>query len=115
MGSLHNPPSTPCPTHEDLVAFSNGKLPAPACEVVREHLAHCLRCLSNLDSVADAGSSIPDLPQAAVPDDRKVGSEAESSSTPRFPPFLSGSDIAVLPPCILGQYHIVEKIGQGGM
>src|SRR5262249_36648202 len=83
-----------CPSHDDLVAFRGGKLLPPALEEIRRHLAACPRCLSGLDSVEEMGSSVRDVGQDGL---------------------APAVDVGLTTPSTLGQYQLLEKIGQGGM
>jgi hypothetical protein len=130
MTSLDTVPAgTPCPSRQDLAAFNGGDLPAPVIEAIAEHLSRCPRCVSALGTLAGHESNtlaslrrslrepVPD-PFAADPEYRRMEDAAITLySTKLTPwPWPDAAPAAVpTPPFTLGQYHVVEKIGQGGM
>jgi tRNA A-37 threonylcarbamoyl transferase component Bud32 len=130
MDSLDNlPGGALCPSRKDLAAFSRGDLPLRTLEAIAEHLSRCPRCLSALGTVAeDESSTLRELrrslqepvldPFAADPEYRRM-EDAVIALYPagRTPdPWLNDAPAPDLtPPFALGQYQVVEKIGQGGM
>jgi eukaryotic-like serine/threonine-protein kinase len=130
MNSLDDlPGGVLCPSQKDLVAFSSGDLPTQALEAIAEHLSRCPRCLSALGTMTDdASSTLRDLRRALhepVPDpfadDPEYRRMADAVIT-LYPArrttdqWLNDAPAPELtPPFALGQYQVVEKIGQGGM
>jgi hypothetical protein len=130
MTSLNTVPAgAPCPSRQDLAAFNGGDLPAPVIEAIAEHLSRCPRCVSALGTLAGHESNtlaslrrslrepVPD-PFAADPEYRRMEDAALTLySTQLTPwPWPDAAPAAVpTPPFTLGQYQVVEKIGQGGM
>jgi len=116
-----------CPTHEDLRAFAASELPIAALKAVAHHVDACPQCFAFVgtlgnDDVATrrerrpAGRELAASPVTNDPANRPVDSEANTLlSADRKS--ASGEDCPGEPmlPFALGQYQLVEKIGQGGM
>src|SRR5262245_38100677 len=128
MGSRDNLPApTSCPSWWQLVAYSSGDLPPAALEAITEHVSGCPRCLSALGEAADeASSTLRELRRARRepaadpfghdPEYRRMEAAAITGAlvgpTPRpWPGDAPSTDLK--PPFTLGQYRVVEKIGQG--
>jgi tetratricopeptide (TPR) repeat protein len=99
-------PQTECPSSDNLLAFSVGKLPAALRERISTHLDQCARCLTllaELDEGADsllAGLRQP-LPPGVLP------------GLPYREPQPPATEARW--PARVGRYHIEGEIGHGGM
>src|SRR5262245_15833858 len=125
----NHPPATPrCFTPEDLAALLAGRLPADRLESAAAHLEGCGDCSSRLDALGDTPDPLVDglrtPPEASYwsnPEcDRAVAlvealgrqvtvsapGPAEPGETGTYQPAPLGQ---------LGQYDLLEKLGEGGM
>ncbi len=112
-----------CLERAELVAFSTGKLDRDTLEVVGEHLIACGNCTAALQAIEDDGGSLAgevrQLFAASTPEDEPECRllEARAREIPigpaeRLPASQPGEAGGQR---IMGQYQLVEKIGQGGM
>jgi formylglycine-generating enzyme required for sulfatase activity/serine/threonine protein kinase len=118
-------PKSACPSPNELSAYLLGTLPAPEAERVFEHLEQCPECEVTLDGLETAGREDTLLdhlrrppaedPFGAEPECRSALARAEGLVDPD-----SGRSAAVSgaePPAVgaLGEYQLLEKLGEGGM
>jgi serine/threonine protein kinase len=118
-----------CPSRNDLAAFSRGDLPPAALEAIAEHLSACAHCLTTVESLAeDEPSGFRDFRRwlqgadpvcsAADPEYRRMEQAVLAASCAEREPQSLDNDVPApvpTPPFALGQYQVVEKIGEGGM
>jgi serine/threonine protein kinase len=126
-------PLTSCPTHEALSAYVMGKLTEQAFEAIAEHVDGCTRCQAALESVNQAVDALLPLLHGARPEDGapkgaelqglllRVKSIVREGSAPAAVfEATTVSPARPAPPSKsaleqLGQYRLLEKIGEGGM
>lgn len=116
-----------CPDREELLAFNRGTLPLALIKSVAIHIQRCPTCETNLSTLQREGETRSIPSPMASPDDEKINVQVEDSNrlvlvdlpidfSRSEPSRLSkGSKRILETPLRLGQYHLVEKIGQGGM
>ncbi len=112
-----------CPSHEEIVAFSTGKVTETVLETISEHLETCESCISVLLAVQDSDDSLVDglrTPssgeqfldepeyQRAVEGVEAIGCGPLTLDRP------DGGSLRPLP-SEFGRYEILEELGQGGM
>src|SRR5688572_24521468 len=116
-----------CPEREELVAFNRGTLPLVLIKSVAAHIKQCPLCEANLSTLQEAGETNPAPAPAVSPADQQVNVQIENSARSvlvdlpidfsRSAPsrLAKGSSRILDAPLQLGQYRLMEKIGQGGM
>jgi serine/threonine protein kinase len=113
-----------CPKLEDLAAFNSGNLPVQALELIGQHLALCPSCMSLLNSAAeDEANEVRAFRRALkestsnpfATDPEYLRMEQRIHALLAKHPLPAPPGAATPPPSSLGQYQLVEKIGQGGM
>src|SRR5215813_12520242 len=107
-----------CPGPSVLLAYSLGKLPGEMVERVASHVAGCPRCEALLpDTAEDKDSLVQNLRRCVaggqIPGDAGLAT-TESRATVSDAKAPAGAAVAGLP-AWLGQYELLEKLGQGGM
>ena len=116
-----------CPEREELLAFHRGTLPLALIKSVATHIQKCAACESNLSTLLMDGDT-RSIPRPAVsPADHQVNVQIEDSarlvladlpidfSRVSSNRLRKGSTRILDTPLQLGQYRLIEKIGQGGM
>jgi serine/threonine protein kinase len=104
-------PNTRCPERSDLFAFNVGDLTDERREAIAAHLEHCSRCIAELDRTADsADPMLSDLRRPLPPD-----LLATDFGNERTEPDAGGDTSSVPALGRLGQYDLLEKLGEGGM
>jgi serine/threonine protein kinase len=124
---MHDPSSLLpglCPPAEELSAFVAGRLPTAELETVASHLGECTHCLARVDQMMlDTDPLVAELRKPAEPDTvsdteaRRATSLVESLSeqVTRTAGDAAGLRAPVELPPELGQYELLEKLGEGGM
>jgi len=125
-------PANLCPSREHLATFAENLLPPDASQAVIEHLATCPACQASLHTLDD--ETAPFLatlrhPAPADPHSEEAGCRLAEDWTrarlgdPTLTPLPSPQRLAAPGnrpagespiPRRLGQYQILEKLGQGG-
>jgi formylglycine-generating enzyme required for sulfatase activity len=114
---MRTEPPTPCPPSDRLRDYLRGRVSDEQLDAVAEHLKACPACLARLDrldrseaplgrpggSSAAAGPADPALDKAVR---RLLGPSGFRPDRPADPP---------MPGDRLGEYRLLEKIGEGGM
>jgi serine/threonine protein kinase len=112
-----------CPGREELIAFNRGALPLAMIKSLATHIQLCPLCEANLSTLQNDGETRPLL----APSDEEVNVQIEDSARlilvdlpidfSRSGPsrLAKGSSRILEAPLQLGQYRLIEKIGQGGM
>jgi len=97
-------PAIPCPDSERLSAYLRGSLPEDQSAAISVHLETCLGCRSIVTSLRQAGEAgrPPSGPAAEGP-------AAPVAANPSEPP--RGASLVGE----LGEYRLLEKLGEGGM
>jgi serine/threonine-protein kinase len=121
-------PGRSCPPREQLRKFQRGDLAVAELERIAAHLADCASCLSVLvespeDTVFErlrgplrVASRIE--PECALLEARARAIELEtenSRTVSHRSPVPQEADAGARPPRIVGDYELLEKLGQGGM
>ena len=107
-------PASPCPSREQLSAFSLGKLTDAEVETIGRHLANCPSCTATVQNVP-ADSFVGQLKAARRPTGATM---LPPGATPlrllRGPASAAGPDV---PPELQGhaKYRVVRALGEGGM
>ena len=116
-----------CPGREELIAFNRGTLPLALIKSVATHIKQCPLCEKSLSTLQNDGETRGFDPPALSPGDHEVNVQIEDSARSvlvdlpidfsRSGPsrLAKGSNRILEAPLQLGQYRLVEKIGQGGM
>jgi serine/threonine protein kinase len=111
-----------CFDRELLADFTLGKLPVAELERIAAELETCPLCLSALDTLADMEDSVvADLRSGAAEGVGRIHAELEGQirEAEQISQFVWGQPKPDVPeeplPKHLGQYEVLEKIGQGGM
>jgi serine/threonine protein kinase len=112
-----------CPSQQELIAFHLGKLPSARVEDLAEHVTACGPCSSSLDTLAD--TSDPLLADLRRPPRPEALSEGELNRAISFVeqmgfhlslsaegPGVPGEPLDAIQ---LGQYRLLDKLGEGGM
>jgi tRNA A-37 threonylcarbamoyl transferase component Bud32 len=119
-----------CPEPETLRGFVLGKISPEAIEAVGGHLAHCSRCetaLSDLDDLCDSfveylrdydeslcrEAGYQELVRQMAEYTAPLDSETQPSRSDAAAPSTRRLDAAI--PGQLGNYQLIEKLGQGAM
>jgi serine/threonine protein kinase len=122
-----------CPGRDELSAFHIGNLSASGLETIARHVRDCGRCADTLDGLRDTADPLltglrnpaprSGLTEAEVRRSAALAERAAGQITTVFPAPQStgvaapaGAAVpAALPPDSLGQYDLLEKLGEGGM
>jgi serine/threonine protein kinase len=120
---------TVCPGRDRLSAFQIGRLSALELEGIAAHVDSCTACLATLDSLSD--QTDPFLAELRQPVKPLGLSDAQTSRVSRLVETLGmnaarlwgdGTEPLVAPEAVtpvelgqLGQYELLEKLGEGGM
>ena len=112
--------ATTCPSHDELLAYSLGRLPDEASDAIAAHLSSCLDCKAGLPTLDHAEDTfLARLRRPATPDPYLEESQCQvalaqalavsgrSSPAGRSNPSLCGK--------ALGEYQLIDELGQGGM
>jgi serine/threonine-protein kinase len=103
MIASENPPRA-CPSPERLSAFHLGRLAGADLDAVAAHLDVCERCAAALDVLSDDGD--PLLAELRRPTPSPDLSDSERARAAVLAERAVGQ---------LGQYELLEKLGEGGM
>ena len=104
-----------CPERQRLSAFVAGELPQETAEKVRAHVDTCPTCQATVRTISDCEEKGTGTSRDAdLADSAPRGSEPVpfSSQPPRPMPDMSAADVPV---GRLGEYEVLEKLGEGGM
>jgi serine/threonine protein kinase/formylglycine-generating enzyme required for sulfatase activity len=118
-----------CPSREELLAYQTGTLPEDRAGVMVDHLVACPACqetvrvLNEADTfVAGLRAPAPVSPYAAEPEFQRAMALALARAEAIAPPMdtsepneVAESGNAPVLPMELGEYRLVEKLGEGGM
>ena len=120
--------NTPCPSREELSAFSNGRLPVQQLETIADHLEVCSLCTSALQAatIRDAlvnqlghpSSSLPHQDETACLqlEQRACAIAGQPSAAPTVSDQPADQRAPGPPlPAAFGAYMLLEQLGQGGM
>jgi serine/threonine protein kinase/formylglycine-generating enzyme required for sulfatase activity len=112
--------NTTCPTDDQLRAFQTGSAAEDELDATAAHLRNCPGCLRRLERLAvpqdpmlAALRDLPRTPHAPPTPDDPAYLRALVSLTGQAPGSLPGA--AVGPGTVLGEYRLVERLGEGGM
>ncbi len=120
-----NPPT--CPTQDELKSFSAGRLPDELAIELGRHVDQCSPCQRTLETLADSGDTLVLAMQRPAPADdyqREPGYQRVESAIAaigRDPSFVArpvsptGAATQSHELGIVGQYRLLEKLGEGGM
>ncbi|MCS7305151.1 MAG: protein kinase [Thermoguttaceae bacterium] len=114
-----------CPSREWLISYALGTLPEEEANWLAVHLTACVDCAATLEKLEDvADSVIAGLRQTEEPSESEFLEELEfQEALERLkqlgPELLAGlasaeADLGLLPR-MLGEYEVLERLGQGGM
>jgi len=122
-----------CPSREQLLAYTLGKLPEEALQTVADHLETCSGCLALLSTVVEAEDSVVSRLRhprvgtrqvGAPPDGEEFLDEPQCQQAVRqFEAIGSESSLVARTdhvaelrvPKRLGRYELLEELGRGGM
>ena len=113
-----------CPDRSQLVAYQTGGLSQPAAGALIEHISSCPRCQAELQTVCDADTFAAKLrtpaaasPYLAEPQCQVLirGAKAIADGTGVPATASSPASAAGLLGERLGEYELLEKLGEGGM
>ena len=116
-----------CPERAELVAFNRGTLSLALIKSVATHIKQCPLCEANLSTLQEEGETRHAPSPAVSPADQRVNVQIEDSVrsvlvdlpidfSRSAPSCLAKGSLRILEaPLQLGQYRLMEKIGQGGM
>jgi tRNA A-37 threonylcarbamoyl transferase component Bud32 len=120
--TINNPTHPKCFDREILADFTLGKLPVAEIERITAELETCPACQSTLDMLADLEDSVvADLRSGAAQGVGRLHAELEPQirEAEQIGRRVWGQPKPEVPgepsPKFLGQYEILEQIGQGGM
>lgn len=102
---------SPCPSHANLERFSVGKATRDA-DAVAEHVDRCATCQQTLSRMIDEERRSAFAPSAGTPlfNDEQELLIAQKALLTQNRPYSTAAR-----PQRLGEYEILERIGQGGM
>jgi hypothetical protein len=114
-----------CPSSDELAAYAIGKLPIATIEVLAQHIEACPGCQAALTTLDDAQDSLTSR-LSRVPHDPYLSEpqcqEAVTRTAAAIGEVLSGDGSSVdvrateqAVPSQLGEYRLMEKLGEGGM
>lgn len=95
-----------CPDLAVLEKLSLGRLSSVEIEAIAPHLEACPQCQTVLTALERAGA------QATL---QRRMKQVSGEAAPPTPSFVSGRREFAAPPPRLGQYELLDKLGQGGM
>ncbi len=112
-------PDSSCPDRQQLVALHRGTLPEPAAEPILEHLSECPTCRGELETFDRADDTLQErLRQSAPADPEPYQDESHCRQAVRGMESMASLLCESAVPegmTQLGEYELLEKIGQGGM
>jgi len=113
-----------CPSSDELLALSLGQLDEQRSDQITHHLQTCQNCqaaIAALDGDSDTFvANLREIPAEKFDQDSPYDGEAEAKlAAERAMAAISGaersdSDLSHVP-AVIGEYQIVEVLGQGGM
>ncbi|HVA49942.1 MAG TPA: SUMF1/EgtB/PvdO family nonheme iron enzyme [Pirellulales bacterium] len=118
-------PVATCPDHDSLRDFHLGKLPLADAQQIAEHLDACPACQASIETIGDSHDTlVHSLRQEPVtrfdgePDLQKALAAVEALGTRLHSQTASGESGKPIGDEALGtlrDYHLLEKLGEGGM
>jgi hypothetical protein len=112
-----------CPSRAELAAFAAGELSVPALDVVAAHLEGCPACLATLPALGSNRDAVEFGLRRPVPGSPFLAEPGCQQAVARFAALVPGEAASPSPPGAgggpaavqLGQYQLLEDLGQGGM
>ena len=95
MNGLSVEPESACPSDDELVAFSSGKLHERVIEQVAVHVAECSRCESTLESLGDDDITVVDY----LREPNRLSALVKEPGFKRFDDIAKAINVATLEAC----------------
>ena len=111
---------SPCPDPEELRRYTRGLLAEDGVKELEKHLQECPACEKTLDTITEVTDTIPEGLRSPSADDQDFSNPDLQTAVEKGKAIEPGEPEATqieepLPVERLGQYRLVEKLGQGGM
>jgi serine/threonine protein kinase len=112
-----------CPSHEELAAYALGKLADEDSQAIDNHVDTCHRCPAVLEMLQEshdsllAGLRLPveDAAYVDEPQCRDALTRAKAVAADAGTPAAGVTDQLTADSTVLGEYQLLEKLGEGGM
>jgi len=113
-------PESKCPNHEMLQGFHLGTLPEDSAEAMIEHVATCSHCQALLETFCHVSNTVVACLRSAAVADPYAEEPHCQQALARIKAVTAGAlagrgSVAMVPPRQLGEYELIEKLGEGGM
>jgi len=115
-----------CPSRDELIGLASGTLPEGAAKPLLDHIGSCPDCEVSLDTITDTEDTLIALLRVVAPPDpyegeiqraqafdRAKGLSVEVLGTGGGRSSEAASEITAMRQ--LGEYQLLEKLGEGGM
>jgi WD40 repeat protein/serine/threonine protein kinase len=113
-----------CPTGDQLAGYVRGTIPDEEAEAIAEHLETCVQCEATVEQIESQGDSLianlrrPLPSEIELPECQEAMAHADAFLASQFAAAESSAPVergSLSDGRLLGEYQLLEKLGQGGM